>query len=929
MVAYSLVFALPLWFWAFAGLPLLAIGLWFLSRRIARQRIVRFASAGALPDETLCCAANRRFRKFAVTVIVAMLFAVALARPLTGPKQETDQRRGADLVIVLDVSKSMWVADVPPNRLAAVKQALGDWINHQRLDRIGLVLFAGEAFVQAPLTCDYTALNYVLQEASPEAISKKGTNIPAAIDTATRMLNVNEVESKFVLLVSDGENIEGDAITAAREAYQRDGVHIYTVGVGTGAGGRVQSYDKSKFNRPPPNWPEFVRNEYGAEVVSRLDSQALRAIARVAGGAYYDFKPGEPIFQSIRDKNVSVIVEKMRKIDAKDYDEWFQIPLGLAILILGLEPLFLRRRRVAQSTASGVPVVMPVNLSGKRRAKAIAIAIAATVLALLLPVIPQQAEANTEDIATVEKLLSEDRKAEAVEYMQKSAAGAPEDAYLSYNLGLTLVRAGRAEEAVTIFESVQSLTSDKKLRAQAMLQLGNIHFQIATAAKGGPAAVRAFENALSNYELHLELKLTDAGKKNRDSAAKELEAVLLLIGAERTRANTEKTLREALQVYERATELNARHQPLVDKAKELLAKELARNAAEIDKQADQAEAAKETVSGKQFNGLLEKRESAVGKLQEAVDLQPQSKELKDALEKQKAKMSDLLTRAAEEETKELLGQEKNFYSNNALKALVDAGSKLDQAVSLNPQNGKAEKLNAEVHAALLEAHLSNGELALKHFRKNLPENVQARLNDAMSAAKSFSKALELDPENQRAKDGLGEVQPALADLHATAGENDLKQAEQMLGANGAANKAPENGERSQNSSPVDGASPETLRKAGAQLEKSLNNLNAAVGLDPNNSKYQETAASAEALMGAVRDQLAKQDGKSGEGKGESDPSGESNEPGSSDGEGESKSGDPNGKSSLQSLSGLRGKSKSGGSGGGDTQRYWEKFVRDW
>jgi Ca-activated chloride channel family protein len=989
MVAGSLIFAAPTWFWALLVIPLAGLGLWKLSVRIAKHRISKFYSAGFLPQILTGVNWRRKLVRFVATGVVLGLLAIALARPLTGPRSESDDRLGADLVIALDVSKSMWVEDVKPNRLEAVKKELSEWIMSQKSDRIGLVLFAGKAFVQAPLTHDYTALDFVLKDAGPKSVSKKGSNIPEAIETAAQMMNNNKIESKILLLISDGENLGGDAIAAARQARQNDGLTIYTIGVGTAAGGRVPSYDRLKYgpDSPEARQPhgQWIRSQYGAEVISRLDSQALRAMASVGGGQYFEFQPGESTFPNIRSKNISTLVERTRKIKTRDYDEWFQIPLALAMLVILFEPLLSRARRKEVCRETGVPVVKPVTFSDPAKPPVATVRVAtkpgavrkAAILLVALFAISQAAANVLSPTEEAEKLFAAGKADEAVAFLHQEVGKNPTDPYLSYNYGLALYRADRLDEANAVFQSVDALSADPNLRAQVLFQMGTIALKKGVELrKSGPqqnalGAVRAFEQALSNYQAQLQIRSSREAKENLKTTSEQLENVLLAIGTERTRANTEKTLREALQAYERATELNAKNQPLVDNAKKLLAKELERNAATADEAVDKAEAQEQQINEKTFKKLFEQREQIAAKLEEAVGLTPEDQKLEEALKEQQKDMSNLLTMAAKTQSADALNAE-TFFSNRHLKNLEDAAGKLDQAVALDAENHEAAQLGTEVKAKLENAYVANGDLALKHLRKSLEAEkakqeakdganaaqqdakrgadkgskaaADAQLQDAISAADAYSNALGLAPDNQRARDGLAEVSALLPELYSKAGLNDLAKVEsQMDGKLPAPGEGEGPSEEGQGAETAPGASPAAgnesgkaslsdLRGASATLEKAINNLTAAAGLKPDDARYQADLARAEKLMGAVRAELEKAQGVAAAGApgpGEGPGEGEGGEGPGGSGEGKGQ-GQGRGQSSLQSMSQLRGKGgETGGGEGGDSKRYWDKFVQDW
>lgn len=971
MAASSVIFAEPLWFLALPAVLIGGVGLWLLSLSITRRRVAKFLSVARLAETLSVVDWRARKRRFVLPAITILLLAVVLARPLTGPKPDSGEQRGADLVVALDVSKSMWAGDVSPNRLDAVKEALASWIKNNRTDRIGLVLFAGEAFVQAPLTSDTAALEFVLREAGPESISQGGSSIPKAIETAAGMLRKKDLASRVLLIVSDGENLDGDAITAARTARQNDGLTISTIGVGTAAGAKVPSFDKNKSSGPPPNQRDFVRNEYGGEVVSRLDSQALRAIATVGGGSYYEFEPGDKFFEKIRDRTITPLMEKNRKIDAKNYDEWFQIPLGLAILVMVLEPFLGRSRRKTAKPGTGVPVVKPASLSKPAAGPVVAL--------LLLSALPSGLAADDGESSLtreIDRQIEAGQADEAVARMKAWTESRPTDAYATYNYALTLYKAGRHEEAQTAFEAAEALTEDPTLKARALFQMGNIQTRTGASLRSDQhakiGAVRAFEQALSYYESQISTHATAAGKHNRDLASSQLETLLIEVGTERTRANTEKTLREAMQAFDRAAELNQKHQPLAEKAREQLGATLAANAEKLDAEADANEAAAKDLSERPFRKLLEARQEIVNRYQEAQTLAPENQALTEALKKQMEKMAGLLTKAAAQQAAPGL-EDKRFYSSGNLRALEGASEKLGQALSLSPDHAEAQTLNAKVNDALVDAHVQNGELALGHLRKSLaaeeaaaaetaPEQKggkkegkskgaqdEKQLKDAQTAAQSFQSALTLAPEHEQAKAGLAEAQDVLAKLHADVGMADLAQAEAKMGAAAEASAAAgqegaEPGEApagdaaggdaakdaSAGKAPGKGKEAGQLRNTAALLEKAASNLGAAAGMQPGNSGYAQGLAKAESLLSGVREKL---DAIQAEEAARAAAAG--TEPGGEGQDGESGEGlagkvnEQNGPSEMKSMSSLRAKAGGGGAGGGDSKRYWNRFVKDW
>jgi len=357
----TFLFASEPWLWVVPGLIVFGAILWFISRWVAKRRLARFMFSAPSALSSL----SRRLVRFCLAMSVLILLALALARPLSGPKPGTVDRSGVNVAIVLDVSKSMLVEDVAPSRLGAIKNDLRDWLKNSAQDRISLVPFAGHAFVMSPLTFDYEALDFVLQEAGPRSISMGGTNVPEAIETAAELLEKDKDNARVIVLISDGENLEGDAIEAARKAHTDDNITIITVGVGTVQGGVVPADDYAKLPPEKRLVKRYAKDEYGVEVRSRADGRTLREIAEATGGRYYAFTPGADTFRTLQQRSLAPLARKSRvqHLNVSDYVEWFQIPLGCAILFMFAGPALALIRKRTVMTDIGVPVIQPENYS--------------------------------------------------------------------------------------------------------------------------------------------------------------------------------------------------------------------------------------------------------------------------------------------------------------------------------------------------------------------------------------------------------------------------------------------------------------------------------------------------------------------------------------------------------------------------------------
>jgi tetratricopeptide (TPR) repeat protein len=961
MAENSLIFAYPLWFLAVPAMALGGVGLWFLSKRTARRRLAVFLSHGRVDEVMEAVDWPLRRLRFVLPTLALVLLAVALARPLTGPKPGTDERVGADVVVALDVSKSMWADDIEPTRLAAVKESLLAWIRENRTDRIGIVLFAGEAFVLAPLTTDAVALEFVLKDAGPNSISIGGTNLPEAITTAARLLEDEETASRLILLVTDGENLEGDPIAAAREARRQNGLAISTVGVGTTGGTEVPSHDKSSSPGPQGRTPNYVRNEYGANVVSRLDTQGLRSIASVGGGTYAEFKPGQQFFRQLRDRLVTPTMEKNRKIDARNYNEWFQIPLGLAIVLMAIEPLLARARRRVVPGGVGVPVVKPVSFSRQPVPQ-----VAALLVLLHSTVAP--ALATGLSARHIERAFEQGRGEEVVTALRSEVESNPSDPMAAYNHALALYRAGRQEEARSGFELAEALAESPELKAKALFQLGNIQARMGMAlgesANTRSSAVPAFEEALTAYQSQLAMQPTSAGAHNLDLVSERFQRLLIEIGTEQTKMGGEKRLREAMQAFDRAAELNPEYQPLAVKARALLSEELLRIATEADRIADAADAEMRELNDKTLQQMLARRQEIMTRLEEAHAVTPDDVPVAQALDHQKSKIADLLAKAAANQAAPGL-EKRDSYSGADIRALEGAAGKLEQALGLSPTHAEASELAGAVKEALVAAHVQNGEKSLAAMQESMAAEEaaavsgraapdasmkasrdQKQLNAGQGAAKSFEKALGLQPTNEPAAAGLAEVQGLLAGLHADVGMADLAKAEagSARGEDGSGEagsggneqgKSPggesgESGKGGKGGKPKRGGAPSGLRETAALLEKASTNLGAAATLQPDNAAYQQALERAGELLSNVRSELDAL-GAQQAGRQEGDQEGIADLGAVEGGEGGELDG---GSDSSQMLSMAEVWSPTSGYGGGatggaDTKREKGRFIKDW
>lgn len=270
--------------------------------------------------------------KFVLIVLALSSVIVAIANPQFGSKMEDVKRKGIELVIALDVSNSMLAEDIKPNRLENAKLALRRLIDRLDDDKIGLIAFAGAAYTQVPITIDYSATKMMISTLNPGMVSKQGTAIGAAIDRAINSFGPDEGKSRVIIIITDGENHEDDAIAMAQKAAEQ-GIIIHTVGMGLPDGSTI-----------PDDGNDFRRDKSGSVVVSRLDEVTLQQIAAATGGIYVRANNSRTGLNILLDE-----INKLEKteVESKKYSEYesrYPYFVAIALILLLLDFIILERK---------------------------------------------------------------------------------------------------------------------------------------------------------------------------------------------------------------------------------------------------------------------------------------------------------------------------------------------------------------------------------------------------------------------------------------------------------------------------------------------------------------------------------------------------------------------------------------------------------
>jgi Ca-activated chloride channel family protein len=318
-------FANPEYLYLLLLLPVI-IGLFIYSNYRRRKNINSYGDPQLLKKLIPPTATLRNRITFWFTFFAFALIVVALARPQFGSKKETVTTRGVEVVVALDISNSMLADDIAPNRLEKAKRLISRIINRSGENKVALIVFAGEAFLQLPITDDYISAKMFLESISPSLIARQGTDIGAAIDLAAKSFTANEKIGKAIIIITDGENHEGGAEEAAMRAAEK-GINIYMLGIGTEKGGRI----------PIDGKDEFMRDSEGFVVVSKLNEEMAGNIAKAGKGTYVRVD---------NTNNAQTIIEneldKLQKDDVKTeiytkYREQFEVIAMLVLLLLVAE----------------------------------------------------------------------------------------------------------------------------------------------------------------------------------------------------------------------------------------------------------------------------------------------------------------------------------------------------------------------------------------------------------------------------------------------------------------------------------------------------------------------------------------------------------------------------------------------------------------
>ncbi|MEE4196133.1 MAG: VWA domain-containing protein [Bacteroidales bacterium] len=312
------------------------IGLFGMARYYKKRAIRKFGDIEILQQLMPFVSRSRPVLKFVFFILAFTSLILALADPQFGSKLEKVKRKGAEIIIALDVSNSMLAEDIQPNRLERAKQSISKLIDRLENDRIGLIVFAGDAYIQVPVTSDFSAAKMFLSSINTQIVSKQGTSIGTAIDLAMNSFTPETEMDKAVIIITDGENHEDNPVKAAELAAKK-GIQIHTIGMGSSKGTPIPVHNTY-------GQTTFLKDNEGNVVVSKLDQKTLQQIAVAGEGMFIMANNTQAGLNKLFDEISRMEKEEMEEVVYTEFEHRFQYLVGIALFFLMVEVLIPDRK---------------------------------------------------------------------------------------------------------------------------------------------------------------------------------------------------------------------------------------------------------------------------------------------------------------------------------------------------------------------------------------------------------------------------------------------------------------------------------------------------------------------------------------------------------------------------------------------------------
>ena len=476
----------PIYLYLLALIPILLL-IHFLMLRRQKALLRKFGDIELVRQLMPNVSRFRPLVKFWLLLGALALLIVVLARPQFGNKISHEKRTGIETIICMDISNSMLAEDVTPSRLDRAKMMVENLVDHFTNDKIGLIVFAGDAFVQLPITSDYVSAKMFLSSITPAMISTQGTDIAAAINMASHSFTQEENIGKAIIVITDGEDHEGGALEAAKEAKSR-GMNTYVLGVGSPNGAPI-----------PVGNGDYMKDNTGQTVMSALNEQMCRQLADAGSGAYIHVENNSNAQEQLDNELDKLSKKETSSTIYSDFDEQFQAVAIIVLLLLVLEVCILEIKN---------PMLKNVSLF-KRSKKVAAVAL------LLLVAIGAQAQGDRQMIRQGNKQYRKGNVAEAEVAYRKAVERNERNPQANYNLGNSLMAQRKDSLAITQLEKAAKLETNPQRRAQAYHNMGVICQQHRMFGEAIEAYKEALRNNPTDHETRYNLELCKRQQKEQ------------------------------------------------------------------------------------------------------------------------------------------------------------------------------------------------------------------------------------------------------------------------------------------------------------------------------------------------------------------------------------------------------------------------------
>lgn len=557
-------FAHPNILWLLLVLPAALIMFFWWAWRERQRAMTQFIQARLLPGLVFGVSPMRQKIRFACIIAAVTLLLVALARPQWGFSWEETKVRGLDIVVAIDTSKSMLAEDITPNRLSRAKLAALDLMQQAKSDRLGLVAFAGGAFLQCPLTIDDNAFRQSVEALDVNIIPQGGTALAEAIKTAMDAYKEGE-NFKVLVLFTDGEDNDENALAAA-EAAAKEGMKIFTIGIGTAEGELLRVKDaKGRI--------DYIRDEQGNVVKSRLNEGLLQQIAGATEGGFYLPLRGAKTIDTLYEKGLAPLPksEGQEKL-VKRFHERYHWPLAAAIALLLAEMLWPERKRERKSKRSDSSRPGPLPVGRESHSPVSREAVTAVLFAgfMALSMVAQASPASALESYKAGKYAEAQKEFEQLVAQDKKG-----DARLHFNAGTAAFRATNYTAATQHFTAVLA-AQDVKLQQAAYYNLGVTQFRVGETAEDLDQLQAQWDTAIKSFESAVKLDENDRDAVHNLAFVKSAVEQIKLMreAALRARAAADESLRRrdyhrALEIMENLIQQNIAAKPFQEFTKKL------------------------------------------------------------------------------------------------------------------------------------------------------------------------------------------------------------------------------------------------------------------------------------------------------------------------------------------------------------------------